>query len=332
MQKSAVAAAQKIHFMFDSSQSQSNSFVCVVEDFQHTWPSFLGEIISNVNIQSSGSVNHLNFETSDAVVVKANELESKHMSGRKYVHAILKAWDSTWPNYNFSSGNSSLNCTVNGQNVTLPYSDRVFGIVDLDKDRFGTSRRVIEGRKIQTDPRDTESMLIRLNPERLLSALNISESDWAAIAKCAKRLTGVQQLLRGNELPFKLFNPKNDPDCKEIFSCLKWNSNRTEIEIDSNQLLEKYSRKISYIQREIITQSDFKDEFHLRLRASKLPDDFQGHIITAVIHFAQNTEINIRKFQKKFEKKCKLLSGDFVDSDMGKDIAKWFIDRDISSE
>ena len=318
--------------MFDSSQSQSNSFVCVVEDFQHTWPSFLGEIISNVNFRSSGSVNYLNLETSDAVVVKANELESKHMSGRKYVHAILKAWDSTWPNYNFSSGDSSLNCTVNGQNVTLPYSERVFGIVDLDNHRFGTSGRVIEGRKIQTDPRDTESMLIRLNPERLLSILKISESDWTAIEKCAKRLTGIQKLLRANELPYKFFNPRDNDDCREIFSCLKWNSNRTEIEIDSDQLLQKYSRKVSHKHREIITQSDFNDKFHLRLKTSKLPDDFQGHITSAVIHFAQNTGSNLWNFQKKFEKKCKLLSGDFVDSDMGKDIAKWFIDRDISSE
>ena len=97
-------------------------------------------------------------------------------------------------------------------------------------------------------------------------------------------------------------------------------------------MLNDPSKKVSYKQREIITQSDFHDEFHLRLRANKLPDDFQGHIISAVIHFAQNTGSNLWNFQNKFEEKCKLLSGDFVDSDMGKDIAKWFIDRDISSE
>ena len=128
---------KKLHLVLDSSSSKSGNFVCVVEDCYNLWPHLLREIISDVNISSAKSITSINVgEPKNAVVVKAShhkkEPQYRGLWGKKYVGEILQQWDRSCGQINFASGESSFQCKIKGQNLTIDYSNRVFGIVDLD--------------------------------------------------------------------------------------------------------------------------------------------------------------------------------------------------------
>ena len=70
---------------------------------------------------------------------------------------------------------------------------------------------------------------------------------------------------------------------------------------------------------------------------------FRDHVISALLLYAREKHVynfdfshyrdnDFYKFQKLFEKALQIGSKEFADSEMGTDIVKWFIDRDISSE
>ena len=348
MQKAAAATAQKLHLVLDSSSSKSGNFVCVVEDFYNLWPHLLREIITDVNISSAKSITSINVrEPKNAVVVKASHNDKKEpqyrdLWGKKYVGEILQQWGRSCGQINFASGESSFQCKIKGQNLTIDYSNRVFGIVDLDHHRIGSEGRISKNspRKIRTDPWDTESMLFRLNPSKLLFKLGIQESALPAIVICAKRLAGVLRLLKNQNIAANFLNPRGIDDCKTLFSFLNWNPISNEIEIDSDGLFE-YFLKNSTKPKEIRC---INDDFVKRLKSTNMPDVFQGHVISAMLLYAREKHVNANfdfshyrdndfyKFQKLFEKALRLVSKEFADSEMGTDIVKWFIDRDISSE
>ena len=148
------------------------------------------------------------------------------------------------------------------------------------------------------------------------------------------------RLLKDQNIAANFLNPRRIDDCKTLFSFLNWNPISNEIEIDSDGLFE-YFLKNSTKPKEI---RSINDDFVKRLKSTKLPDVFQGHVISALLLYARKKQDNANfdfthyrhndfyKFQKLFEKALGLVSKEFADSEMGTDIAKWFIDRDISSE
>ena len=321
------------------STPNDRKFICVVEDFQKLWPELLGGMMSEVIFDSYGCSDDYDILSSPgATIVKANE--GSIFAGKSFVDAIVKSWNNRMSSVNYVTSTPSFICTINGRQVALAPKDRLLAIVDLDKARIGSEGRILEERKFRTDPRDTETMLIRLNPGKVLANIGIQEDHYPAIARCAKRITAVQKLLRALSIPAIFINPRNHDDYKHLFGCLKWNEESSDIEINCEELFNKIVSKTSKVEnRNELQQQNNREEFMKRLRATDLPDDIQGHLVSCLLLFMHlemndrtlSNESQVRNFHKrKLPRALGQNASLFPQSDMGLDIEKWFLQRDIS--
>jgi len=350
--------ARYMMMKLDGSQRNSGKFYCLVEDSEKLWSSMLGKIVHGSGQSSSQSPTttenlqeEKTYSTPNPVITKAAELPSyprDGLEGKFYLDSILSAWDIHTRDTEYVTGDSRCKCVIDGQEVVLAFNDRCFGIVDLDKPKIGQEGRIINAgqstgkRKIRTNPRDTESMFVRLNPEKVMNFFGLVDGSWPAIHLCARRLTSVALMMRDlyeNGIPAKFLNPKFPKSCKKLNSFLKWNSQSLEIEIDVEGLFNDFVSAQSGIHRPHLLKEDNKMKFLNRLRFDDPPDDMQGHVLYSLIYFMneqQNGQLPSGDdftawdtYKSRWLKCLKQLAPEFTASGMATDIKKWFCDRDI---